>query len=333
VLLAEMLAVALLCLAWRGTARWLAWAGPAFVLISLNVFWLQAGLNRPAEALAAWVDWITSPALLSGLLLAALVIWPAVAWYYCAPTLRQRLAKGAVVLGVAAGVVGLCWVLHQAILAWGHDTLADYGPIWQPRYMGMVWPAVAMAVSVLLLRLPTRPLRWGAIALLLGANGVQAWARLDIHHSGPEPRVDLVAADLVRARDSNGAVRTFVNLERGGPAPGEGSLWTFVGRYYLSALTDQRPAPMDLRHTSLEALFPFLNQVRAAVFRPTLQHPPAALHQVIVWEHYAPPATAPDLALQPPPGWTMISESIYPAYLHWTWEPTETWRRRVYATK
>jgi hypothetical protein len=92
VLLAEMLAVALLCLAWRGAARWLAWAGPAFVLISLNVFWLQTGLNRPAEAIAAWVDWITSPALLPGLLLAALVIWPAIAWYYCAPTLRQRLA-------------------------------------------------------------------------------------------------------------------------------------------------------------------------------------------------------------------------------------------------
>ena len=41
---------------------------------------------------------------------------------------------------------------------------------WMPRYVGVVWPAVAIAVSCLLLRLPTRGPAAGAIAFVLAAQ-------------------------------------------------------------------------------------------------------------------------------------------------------------------
>src|SRR5262249_27349789 len=63
------------------------------------------------------------------------------------------------------------------------DVAADlvwqkWSSIWQPRYLGMLWPAVAIAACAVLMRLPTRPLRWSAIGLLLAMNIAQATARI-----------------------------------------------------------------------------------------------------------------------------------------------------------
>ncbi len=336
VILGEIVAVATLCVGWRGAARWLAWAAPAFVFLSFNAFWLQTGLSRPATAAQAWVDWIASAAVWPSILLAAIVIWPGVAWYYSGRTMRRRNVKTAMVLGVSAILIGLCFVMHKAMLAWAGDALADYGPIWQPRYIGLVWPALAMAVCVLLLRLPTRTLRWGAIGLLLGVNAVQAWARLGIHGTGTEPPVNVVAADVMQADTSNGALRTFINPHGGGAGPGQGSIENLVGRYYMGAMSGRLPSPLELRRNSMGVLFPQLIPTAPRLFHPLMKDPPAELREIVLWGTLLPNTPAPDGIpnMKPPTdSWRLVSERDYPTYNYWTWEKYVTFRREVYQRK
>src|SRR5256885_904205 len=81
-------------------------------------------------------------------------------------------------------------------------------------------PAFAIVMAALLMRLPTRPLRWGAIALLVGVNLTQFAGRV----SASEPPTDRLARDLMDAQPNAGlATRTYARLTAGmGVRPGEG---------------------------------------------------------------------------------------------------------------
>ncbi|MFT3784636.1 MAG: hypothetical protein QM770_00530 [Tepidisphaeraceae bacterium] len=73
--------------------------------------------------------------------------------------------------------------------------------LWMPRYPGFVWPFFAIGVAALLMRLPTKPLRWSAIAFLVIANLTNFVART----WGPsEPPTDRIVADANAGRAANG---------------------------------------------------------------------------------------------------------------------------------
>src|SRR5690606_3538295 len=116
--------------------------------------------------------------------------------------------------------------------------------IWMPRWLAIVWPAVAIATAILLMHLPTRPLRWGAFAALIAINLVQFGARLT---AGTEAPHATIVADILAARDDR-AVRTYVQTGIGGASPGAASVRDLPGSYYLSRAAGMTPAPWDVRN-------------------------------------------------------------------------------------
>jgi hypothetical protein len=144
----------------------------------------------------------------------------AICFYISGRTFRERFAKTGSILAALAVVYTLCGGIYlitsdlnrRAMLNGGH-----WHSLWMPRYLGMIWPAFAIAVATLLWRLPTRPLRYGAISLVALINLAQFSARL--HQS--EPPTETIARDLLKSGDA----KTYLlgNFANGyGVKPGEG---------------------------------------------------------------------------------------------------------------
>ena len=189
-----------------------------------------------------------------------------------APTWRGRATACGWFLIVLASVFGVICAEYLFLQnRWDVARQAgDRWPnIWMPRYLGFVWPAFAIALCVLLLRLPTRPIRWGAIAVLIGVNLVQFSVRV---WGGSEPRTDLLTADIARTQPmhvrgqqltadiyrqtwamltgqptrlsrlreqveklplNEPDTRVYVQTGAWSPEPGGGVIGSFAARYYL----------------------------------------------------------------------------------------------------
>ena len=113
-----------------------------------------------SESLRSLASSITSPQNIRWWAVALAV--GLIGWYFVmgGGRWRQRLINA----GRAAGIVLLLVIICIAIELYGKTFR---GSVWMPRYLGMIWPAFAIAVSVLLCRLPTRVLRVGAIGVLI----------------------------------------------------------------------------------------------------------------------------------------------------------------------
>jgi hypothetical protein len=250
---------------WRFVPLALAGAAALLLLISLIIAVVQAKVlggaaawwQAPGAIGEKWATFALRPAVM---LIGLALILPA-AWHYSDQTVTARLWKAAKVLLIAAAVYGLC---RLVVFAYEYKNLklggeAEKTPIWMPRYFGVVWPAVAIALCVLLMRLPTRPLRYAAIALLLGANLAQCFGRFAFG----EPPVDHIVADIYglpgtppegkwarglwsweqrwkawNGRKSQPAdLRTYVADASYTAHPGGGAIAHRVGRYYISVLS------------------------------------------------------------------------------------------------
>ena len=189
----------------------------------------------------------------------ALLVLPLL-WRFCGTDWRSRGVRTLQFVAVGAVVVGLCYLAYawfdHVRLAFRDTTLAEnpqakweelwedmWRSLWMPRYVAIVFPAFAIAVAALLMRLPTRPLRGLAVAVLLGANLTNAFARM---HCGSEPPVDRMAADIAAA-ETRGPIRTFIDEPYYGAHPGTGTLYTAQGRYYLCMALDRKALPIEIR--------------------------------------------------------------------------------------
>jgi hypothetical protein len=193
-----------------------------------------------------------------------------------------------------------------------------------PRYIGLVWPAFAIAVAALLLRLPGRPLRWATIALLLGVNCAQATARIV---AGTEPPYDRIARDVVDAQA--GDMRTYTDLANDGRGhPGTLSLNTYPLKYYLAMdlgqlwwqprrlwMADPRQLGVNLWPTADDATI-----ARDAAANPRWR-------RIVVWQScWSEPVDALSARLGPP--WRLGSVEYYAVRQHWLWlKWPPCWRR------
>ena len=127
------------------------------------------------------------------------LILPAVALQLCADTVVDRLKK-ALQLAVAVGALfGILCLAHYFVSQeLKFKTPQEQGPIWMPRYLGAIWPAFAIAICALLMRLPTRILRVVAVCLLIGVNIAQACGRM---FAGTEPPVDKMIAEVFASQE------------------------------------------------------------------------------------------------------------------------------------
>lgn len=255
----------------------------------------------------------------------------AVAWFILsAATWRQRFRKLGLLLAMVLTLLVICTIIYLVVL-----NLARYpGSVWMPRYLGMVWPALAIAVAVFLLRLPTRPLRWTAIALLVVVNLAVFSARV---FASSEPPTPLMARDLLDSQPDDAKVRMYYaipSLRLG--SPGSGMLGSVPGAYYLTVFSGRPTNPQEMigafqggrfgnfkRWTSL---LPLPTYVAGDVSRSP------QLETIIVWEKFNRERIdeSDAIAEKLGPSWRRREGKLFPVRDHWTWRNLMTCRRRVY---
>ena len=217
--------------------------------------------------------------------------------------------------------------------------------VWMPRYVGMCWPAVAIAACALLLRLPTRPLRCAAVALLLAVNVGQSAARV---FAGNEPPLDRIYTDVTAAQETlrnkptGTTTRTYLqelNFFNIG-SPGSFGLFGMTGRYYLSVAAGVPVHPLEFRSFGSAPQpgkpwepwkFTFaLNDSPKDIVEDLKKSP--RITRVILWERDEMSAKAPSdrVAALLGPGWTCIHENTFTGRVHWDWQELYTLRRREY---
>jgi hypothetical protein len=212
------------------------------------------------------------------------------------------------------------WVLLPAI---GFYIVSFHAgrDVWNARYLGVVWPAVAILVALAIQRLPLPWVRAGAIALLIGANLVQFGLRVSVNSAAP---VDDVAADVAAARKSGGEVHTVVAVADEPTKEsigGSGGIYDYPGRYYLSVALGTRHAPRALRDGKFAELFTIPRQIDTP--------PPANVRTMIVWTH-GPRGEKDVVADQLGAGWTRTSRTEYAVRDFWNWRRIYRCTRSVY---
>jgi hypothetical protein len=250
-------------------------------------------------------------------------------WLFFVPLpWRHRLFRVGMTAQLVFVLFLLCMILRFAMAE------PFPGSVWMPRYLGCIWPAFAIVVSVLLMRLPTRPLRWGAIALLLIVNLTQHGARV---FAGSEPPTDLMARDALTSTPANGTRMYYRFTFRSIGDPGSGLLDTSSGRYYLALYTGRQVKPEEIRNfrAGFERDYGVWFAQARLPFEPivagSLKNAPT-IKRIIVWEQLDPGQIelTDHLAEKLDPSWKLVSEALYPIRDHWTWRDLITARRRVY---
>lgn len=242
----------------------------------------------------------------------------------------RRFVNVAIFLALVAALVGVCAIAARYI-----DT--QDGSVWMPRYLGVIWPAFAIAVAVLLLRLPTRPLRLAAIGFLVAVNLAQYSARL---FAGSEPPVDRMARDVLAAQPDDATIRTYYGIRQSfDGAPGWGVLQLMPGRYYLTVYSGRPTTPREM----MTGLFGgqiwdkfkrwprFAGALDSAVVGDVSRNP--RLKTIIVWDRLEKWASDLNDKLGDQletTGWRRTELTTYRARDHWTWRELYQVRRRAY---
>lgn len=322
---------------WRSTFWVLAWVVlPPWVLYMTS----ESRAVSPFD----WTDdlrnWLDTPAevILAGTILLA-------AFSCCAPTLLGRLTKTASLLTVLGALLLLCWLIGTNVV------VRHAGSLWVPRYLGIIWPALAIAVCALVMRLPGWPLRTAAIAVLLGINLANG-ARRIVYHT--QPPLDVLARDIIAAQDEQSPTRTFLSGVEGGGI--RGGFLAPTGRYYLCQAAGKRLNPFDF----LVDNFNFRSDrfVRAFGLKYETGTAPSSVRRrvadaphvehVVVWERFGGPGPGFGIGpVVPPPGpppaeqedavlrslgagWRRVDATDHPVYQNFSWAWFETFRRREY---
>jgi hypothetical protein len=297
-----------------------------------------------AESLPWELRWgarLGQPLVLGTLLAAVVAVW----FDAAGRTTSERLAaavKGAL---VAIGVLVLCGVVYTAVQHYfekrtyvfdraGADPADDRRSVWMPRWLAVVWPAVALGVAVLFANLPTRPLRWGVIVLFVGVNLAQFVARVNADTEAP---LALLASDAVAGRtDGNhrdNPVRVYFQTNRTGASPGWASIESTSGSYYLvRAMNRPKTSPWDVRrNVALRELRPRAYPGSDARVADEARADGKAT-RVVVWTQHDPAIALPDdeLADLLGPGWLAAGDRVFKVRSFWNWSESYQYRRREY---
>lgn len=308
----------------RYTPRIAAGVAIGIVFIAVVIILIRGGVfsTWPAERwrLTRTIGWGAASILTDGrFMLPLLLIASALAWHTCAPTHRHRLLRVGQLLIVIALPLLLCWAMYAWFIA--HPPKND-GPIWMPRYIGIVWPAFAIAMCVLLMRLP-RPVNWLAIALLLSVNLSQAYGRM---FWGSEPPVDRIVADAWAANSPMSAMRTYIEAGPETAHPAGGVIENRPGKYYLCVARGQSFAPAQFLSFDVNRVVKIRRETSPQAIAADLTNAPH-VQQFVVWQRFPDLQTAqttPPLSIE---GWRLIDAQVYPVRYHWNWSTCYALRR------
>ncbi len=291
------------------------------IIAVLNITLLRHGLDGFIPAIEESAAILTHPIAI----VALIVLLPPILWRYAGETRLERAQKTVPILVIAGSIVALCGAITLAI------PQALPGSVWMPRYQGVVWPAMAIAVCALLHRLPTFPLRTTAFAFLFGVNLLQCYGRVFIPN---EPPVDRIARDVLDASGDASSTRTYVRTpprrhDHGGPSGG--SILNSSGKYYLYMWERRSVRPREFLAARTEREFNLHTNTNPTRIVGEIRRAPR-LRRVILWEPLTDLESADTDSLLPilPEGWLRQSQDLYPVRLYSSWADHYTYRRRVY---
>ncbi len=257
----------------------------------------------------------------------------------CGATWAERRRNLAALAFAGGGLVLILLGINALI------TEPETQSLWMPRYMGVLWPAAVAVVAVLLLRLPTWPLRWGAIALLVALNLTQFAWRL----TASEPPIDVIVADLVAAKSDPTTRVFFENLAENDVSrgdPGRGWIGTLPHQFYLAHQDPDLIAvngnPEDLANFDVtntrrgrplfrrDGLMP--TRLRQRRGRRQLQRLGDDVNQLILWQARNPDAEVFDYAQVLGDDWQRTDQQHWRVHDHWRWviwsdTTREVWQR------
>ena len=248
--------------------------------------------------------------------------------FFFRPT-RPVFLRGAQWFISAAVLLLACQLVYQICSTLSVEAMLTnrrWHSIWVPRYLGFVWPAIALGISALLMRLPTRPLRGLAILVVLGINGSFGFGRI---FAGTEPPIDKMAKDVYDAQGNTSRTRTYMDIRTRGPGPAQGTIRTYPGNYYLQMNAWSKPMSPS-RFDGLYSEFDLRDGFEAPSVAREVARSPRLTH-LIVWEEFDQrPSDTSDAVLPLLPGWNIDDEEWYPLRLYWDWEDVSYMRQRDY---
>lgn len=273
----------------------------------------------------------------SWLLWPMLIGVPAVIWHRAGDDAKQRLA-GAGRLAAAVGIVLITCI--GAYFLWRYlYTLhvAKHGDepwrsIWMPRYLGIVFVPLTVAIAALLMRLPTWPLRLAAAALFVGANLTQGLARIVVD---TEPPAAELASDQWRTRTQRDAFLLAVELGDGGRDQRRERDWArpdWRGEFYLASVSGWLPTRKMQQHRPFRQLIRYERRRSPEQLAALAQQRPD-LRTIVLWQKHSHDA---QLDATDPLGdvlgeaWTLTHDRIYRTRQFWTWRVGDVYRRREY---
>ena len=273
---------------------------------------------------------------------------------------QARLVRSALFCVIVAAAFLVCWglfAIYPTVDRWLLDKTdgawARHDSVWIPRYLGVILPAILVALAVLFMRIPTRTLRAVAVLIFVATNLGQFGGRV---FAGNEPPVDRMVQDVIdwrrSERDAGGDRSTKMVYDVSpsnvvaGLGPGTGVLLFGRGRsgmptakYYYAVYTDTPVVPEDIRpgfgggrSSTIDSSFP------SAPFLPLptsikmdVQRDPK-LRRLVVWDNLQPgKQELTDKVLDAlGPDWKRESIETFFGREHWTWRELATFRRRVY---
>ncbi len=308
--------------AWRCVALLGVWmCGPVYAFYARSYM----AFDAPWDWLALW--WVV---LGVGVIVACTVGWTLV-------TRRPEAWSALWRLSLAVAVMLACLCLVYLVMDHLHAKAMAKDPrgrawqsIWMPRYLGIICPAVLLAMAGLLMRLPTRPLRWGAIGLVLALNLTQGWARVLID---TEPPHDRVARDII-ADHADPTTRTVFNVPGNG---GTTRAWhiNWTTDYYIAVYTRYRPGARGLQARDIQQTYKAVYNLSPEALREALA-PHPAVHRLIVWEHFGPDTPRDALGGNDPyldalgNPWRVEAVQRFNQHQFWNWRWLGWYRRTVY---
>ncbi len=259
------------------------------------------------------------------LILIGLLLTGTAAAVFQFPMIRPAVWRGAKLLTVIAAVIALCWLVAMVSTSMAKSAEAAGKPwesLWVPRYLGFIWPMLTVAVAAVLMRLPTRPVRWTAIGFLLGLNLAMGCYRII---GQTEPPVDRMAADWFAAESPANHTLIWTHMPRGGEAPGTANLYSEPAEYYLELLENKPTDPVQFRVNFIKRL-----QQSAWMWRMPWDNPvPDAVTRIVFWSQYDSSDDSSE-PFDPPAGWKLQSDDWYQARDCWIGQNLARYRRSVF---
>lgn len=305
----------------RGAVLILAWA-----LIGLLASMLALSIGRgKAQWYLELMDLASRPWIIIGLSAVALAMsWSAM------PGAGAGAGRGhrKIGLGVVALVLlGLCegtWWTWEMLRRSADRQGADWQSMWMPRYLAVVWPALAITIAVAIGRLPSRFLQVIVVLCFCALNLGQHVAHIYLDN---EPRLDLMAHDMVQGQ-RQGDVKVYVRDRPQIGAPGAGSVYDNVARYYLALELGGTYTPMDMHRGNTQSMIA-INWLFSAQGLANELRRSKTVNSVILWDKLSAARGESVGDIQDALGsdWAIRGQWSQEIWRHWNWQHLDTLRR------